>query len=89
MGIPNLVGILPGMTDMASAMMKKEIDKLDFPPMDEFLEMVADAGGKMYGCKMSMDMMKLTKDDLFEGIESVVGAMEFMEMSEGAQVIFI
>ncbi len=89
MGIPNIVGMLPGMTDMASVMMKKEIDKLDFPPVDEFLEMVADAGGKLYGCKMSMDMMKLTKDDLFEGINSVVGAMEFMEMSEGAQVIFI
>ena len=74
---------------MASTMMKKEIDKLDFPPVDEFLEMISDAGGKMYGCKMSMDMMKLTKDDLFDGVDSVVGAMEFMEMSEGAQVIFI
>ena len=89
MGIPNLVSIIPGMTAMASTMMKKEIDKLDFPPVDEFLEMISDAGGKMYGCKMSMDMMKLTKDDLFDGVDSVVGAMEFMEMSENAQVLFI
>lgn len=89
MPIPNLVAIIPGMTDMASVMMKKEIDKLDFPPVDEFLEMIHDAGGKMYGCKMSMDMMKLTKEDLFDGIDSIVGAMEFMEMSEGAQIIFI
>jgi peroxiredoxin family protein len=36
-----------------------------------------------------MDMMKLDKDDLYEGVDEVVGAMEFMEMSEGAQVIFI
>jgi len=89
MGIPNLVSILPGMTAMASTMMKKEIDKLDFPPVDEYLEMISDAGGKMYGCKMSMDMMKLTKDDLFDGVDSVVGAMEFMEMSENAQVLFV
>jgi peroxiredoxin family protein len=89
MGIPNVMSILPGMTDFASSMMKKEIDKLDFPPVREFLQMIADAGGKMYGCKMSMDMMKLTKDDLFEGVEGVVGAMEFMEMSDGAQVLFI
>jgi len=89
MGIPNIMSILPGMTDFATSMMKKEIDKLDFPPVREFLQMIADAGAKMYGCKMSMDMMKLTKDDLFEGVEGVVGAMEFMEMSDGAQVLFI
>lgn len=89
MGIPNLIGALPGMTAMASTMMKKEIEKLDFPPIREFLQMVADAGGKLYSCRMSMDMMKLTKDDLFEEVSDVVGAMEFMEMSNGAQIIFI
>jgi peroxiredoxin family protein len=89
MGMPNLVGILPGMTDMATTMMKKEIEKLDFPPVDEFLQMIHDAGGKLYGCKMAMEMMKLEKVDLCEEIDGVIGAMEFMEMSEGAQIIFI
>jgi peroxiredoxin family protein len=89
MGMPNIVGILPGVTGMASSMMKKEIEKLDFPPVDEFLEMIVDAGGKMYGCRMAMDMMKLEKEDLFDGVEEVIGAMEFMEKSEGAQVLFI
>jgi peroxiredoxin family protein len=89
MGIPNVLGILPGMTDFATSMMKKEIAQLDFPPVDEFLEMISDAGAEMYGCQMSMDMMKLTKDDLCEQVDNVVGAMEFMEMSEEAQIIFI
>ncbi len=89
MGIPNLIGIIPGMTDMASSMMRKEIEKLDFPPVGEFIEMIHDAGGKMYGCKMAMDMMKLSREDLCEEIDAVIGAMEFMEMSEGAQVLFI
>ncbi|MFQ5578504.1 MAG: DsrE/DsrF/DrsH-like family protein, partial [Anaerolineae bacterium] len=65
------------------------IEKLDFPPVDEFLEVISDAGAKMYGCKMAMDMMKLTRDDLCEQIDDVIGAMEFMEKSEGAQVIFV
>ncbi len=89
MGMPNLISILPGMTAMATSMMKKEIAKLDFPPVREFLQTIVDAGGHLYGCKMSMDMMKLTKDDLFPGVERVLGAMEFMEISEGAQIIFI
>jgi peroxiredoxin family protein len=33
--------------------------------------------------------MKLTENDLFDGVNAVVGAMEFMEMSENAQIIFI
>ena len=86
--IPTLLGALPGMSAMASWMMRREIDKLDFPPVGEFVQLVSDAGAKLYGCKMSMDMMKLTKDDLFDEAE-VLGAMEFMDLSEGAQVLFV
>jgi peroxiredoxin family protein len=86
--IPTILGVLPGMSAAASWMMRREIDKLDFPPVDEFVEMVIDAGTCVYGCKMSMDMMKLNKDDLVEGAE-VLGAMEFLEIADGAQVMFI
>lgn len=86
--IPTWLGAIPGMSAAASWMMRKEIDKLDFPPVGEFIEMLVDAGAYMYGCKMSMDMMKLTKEDLVDGAE-VLGAMEFMEISEGSQIIFV
>jgi len=89
MHMPNLVGVLPGVTNMATTMMKKEIAKLDFPPVDEFLEMIHDAGGHLYGCRMAMDMMHLENEDLCEEVDEVIGAMEFMEMSEGGQIIFI
>ncbi len=86
--IPTLLGVIPGMSAAASAMMRKEIDKLDFPPVGEFVQMVIDTGANIYGCKMSMDMMKLTEKDLVDGAK-VLGAMEFIEMSEGAQTLFI
>ncbi len=89
MHMPNVVGVLPGATDLATTMMKKEIAKLDFPPIDEFLEMIHDAGGKLYGCRMAMDMMHLEKEDLCDDVDDIIGAMEFMEMSDGAQIIFI
>lgn len=93
MGIPTMVGGLPGMTKMATSMMKKEIAKLDFPDVDEFLEMIVDAGGKLYACRMSVDMFNdmkmMTEEDIYEGVEAVVGATDFMEMSEDAQIIFI
>ncbi len=86
--IPTWLGAIPGMSAMATWMMRKEIDKLDFPPVGEFIQLVSDAGAKIYACKMSMDMMKLTKADLVDDAE-VLGAMEFMEMTEGAQLLFI
>ena len=86
--IPTLLGALPGMSAAASWMMRREIDKLDFPPVGEFVEMVMDSGARVYGCKMSMDMMKLTGEDLVDGAE-VLGAMEFLEIADGAQVMFI
>lgn len=86
--IPTWLGGIPGMSAMASWMMRKEIDKLDFPPVGEFVQLVMDAGAHVYGCKMSMDMMKLTKADLIDGAE-ILGAMEFMEKSEGAQILFV
>ena len=93
MPIPTMIGGLPGMSGVATAVMKKEIAKLDFPPVSEFLEMISDAGGKLYACKMSMDMFAdffmMKESDMFERVDAVVGATDFMEMSEGAQIIFI
>ncbi len=86
--IPTLLGALPGMSAAASWMMNREIAKLDFPPVDEFVQLVVDSGACVYGCKMSMDMMKLTKEDLVDGAE-VLGAMEFLEIADGAQVLFV
>lgn len=89
MHMPQLVGGFPGMTDMATKMMKKEIEKIDMPPVHEFLEMVHDAGCGVYACRMSVDMMHLDEDDMVDEVDEVVGAMEFLEMAEGAQMLFI
>ena len=89
MGIPNIVGMLPGMTDVSTSMMRREMAKNDFPPVREFLQLVADSGAKLFACQMTYDMWNLKEEDLFEEVDSVVGAMEFLEMAEDAQVLFI
>ncbi|MCB1251943.1 MAG: DsrE/DsrF/DrsH-like family protein, partial [Austwickia sp.] len=63
MHMPQLVGGLPGMTDLATTMMKREIEKLDMPPVHEFLEMIHDAGAGIFACRMAADMMHLDEDD--------------------------
>ncbi len=86
--IPSVVGVLPGMAAAASNMMRREIEKLDMPPVSEFLQMLSDAGAHIYACKMAMDMMQINKEDLFEDAE-VLGAMEFLEIADEAQTMFV
>lgn len=86
--IPSIIGMLPGMAGMATWMMNKEMAKLDVPPLDEFIQMVSDAGAHMYACKMTVDMFGLKQEDFIEGAQ-ILGATDFIEISEGAQIIFI
>jgi len=89
LGIPNILGIIPGMTAFATWFMKWKMKKLGVPPVREYLEMLSDAGAKMYGCKMTVDMWGLKQDDFLPCVEKVVTASDFMDMTEGAQIIFI
>jgi len=89
LGIPQIMGTLPGMTAFASWFMKKKIDQLEVPPMREYVQMLVDAGANLYGCKMTCDMMNLSMDDFVDGVDSIVTASDFMDLTEGAQVVFI
>jgi peroxiredoxin family protein len=85
---PMLMG-LPGMTAFATHMMKKQIEGIDVPGVPEFLEMITDSGGHLWACRMSADMMHLEEDDLYDRVEGIISAADFIELSEGAQTIFI
>jgi peroxiredoxin family protein len=88
-GIPNILGMLPGMTAVATKVMKDKMAKLEVPPVGEYLQMLADAGAKLYACKMSVDMFGLKKSDFVDSVEAIVTAGDFMDMTDGAQIIFI
>ena len=87
---PSILGILPGVEAGVSAMMKNSMEKLDIPPVDEFLEMITAGGGEVYACKLAMDMFKLEKEDLWDEVKAVLTVGEFYAMSggEGSQIIF-
>ncbi len=89
LGIPNLMGVLPGMTAFATKLMKDKMDKLEVPPVREYLQMLVDAGAKLYACKMSVDMMDLKMENFVDGVQAIVTASDFMDMTEGAQIVFI
>jgi peroxiredoxin family protein len=89
LGIPNLVGVLPGMTAFATWLMKDKMAKLEVPPVREYLKMLSDGGAKLYACKMTSDLYGLKKEDYIDEVLDIVTASDFIDMTEGAQVIFI
>jgi len=89
LGIPQIMGILPGMTAFATALMKSKMAKLDVPPVREYLQMLMDGGAKLYGCKMTCDLYNLTTDSFIDGVKGILTAGEFVDLTEDAQVIFI
>jgi peroxiredoxin family protein len=87
--MPQGLGGIPGMTSMATSKMKKTIADLDVPEVPEFLEQIVASGGHLWACRMSADMNKLTKDDLYDEVEAIISATDFIEKTEGAQLLFI
>jgi peroxiredoxin family protein len=88
-GVPNIIGVLPGMTAMATMMMKGWMAKEKVPSIPELLAMCQEAGVKIMACQMSMDVMGIKKEDLIDGIEYVGAGTYLGYASEAAITLFV
>ena len=89
MHVPQGLGGLPGMTAVATHQMRKAIADLGIPEVPDFLQQIVDSGGHLWACRMSADMQGLELDDLYDEVEDIISASDFIEMTEGAQLLFI
>ena len=87
--LPMGLGGIPGMTHIATSMMKKSIAELDVPEVPDFLDQIVGSGGHLWACRMSADMQHLGEDDLRDDVEGIISASDFIELTEGAQLLFI
>ena len=86
--MPTLLGALPGVSALATKMMQRQMEKIDIPPVPEFIELVADSGARLYACKASVDMFGLTMDSFVSQVEDIISVGEFYEKAAGGQIIF-
>lgn len=87
--MPQGLGGLPGMTALATHQMRKQIRDIGVPEVPELLEQIVESGGHLWACRMSAEMMGLDESDLYEPVEGIISAADFIEKTEGAQIIFI
>jgi predicted peroxiredoxin len=80
---------LPGMTGMATKMLKGQIEEMDIPPIREFMDQIVASGAHLWACQMSADMNKVDMDDLYEGVEGILNASDMISMADGAQLLYI
>ncbi len=86
--LPTLLGALPGVSGMVTRMFKREMEKLDIPPIPEFLELLSDSGARLFACKATVDMFHLTKQDFIPQLEDIITVGQFYEMAAGGEIIF-
>ncbi|WP_372734821.1 DsrE/DsrF/DrsH-like family protein [Nocardioides sp.] len=87
--MPQGLGGIPGMTAMATKQMKKSIAEVGVPEIPDFLQQIVDSGGHLWACRMSADMQHLEAEDLYEEVEAIISASDFIEITAGAQLLFI
>jgi peroxiredoxin family protein len=86
--MPTWLGALPGFSSLVTKMMQRQMEKIDIPPIPEFLELVADSGVRLYACKATVDMFGLTMDDFVPQVEAIISVGEFYEEAAGGEIIF-
>ncbi len=87
--LPQSLAPIPGMTTMATKMLKKQIADIGVPEIPDFLDQIVAAGGHLWACRMSADMNKLTESDLRDDVEGIISAADFIDKTAGAQLLFI
>ena len=87
--LPQPLAPMPGMTAMATRMLKKSIADLGVPEVPDFLDQIVAAGGHLWACRMSADMNHLEEADLRDDVEGIISASDFIEITVGAQLLFI
>jgi peroxiredoxin family protein len=88
MHMPTLLGALPGFSALATAMMKRQMAKIDVPPVPEFMQLAADSGVHLFACQATVDMFELSMDDFIPQVDGILTVGEFYERAAGGEIVF-
>ena len=83
--VPNLVGALPGMTEVATAMMRRWMKRASLPDIATFLDMARESNVRLFACSTTMGVMGIKREDLIPEAE-IAGATAFLDFAADADV---
>jgi peroxiredoxin family protein len=83
--MPNIIGVLPGMTAMASWMMKDWMKKGGIPTIPNLIDMAKENGVRLIACQMTLDVLGIKKEEVLDGLE-FAGAGHFLDYAADADI---
>ncbi len=86
MSVPNIIGALPGMTSMGTAVMKKMFKDHGVASIEELLEIAVDMDVKLFSCAMTIEVFGYKADEFIDGVQTVCGAGAFTEYAVDADM---
>ncbi len=86
MPMPTILGVIPGMTRMATWMMKKQIKQGGFPEIKELLKTANESGAKLHACEPTMNVMGIKKEDLIDEVDDIIGAAAYLDLAKDADI---
>lgn len=86
MPMPNIISVLPGMTALATSMMKRTIQNKQIASVPELLTIAKESGVKLWPCQMTMDMMEIDRSEMIDGLDEPVGAATFLAYAADASI---
>jgi len=88
--MPNILGMIPGMSSMVTSMMQKKMAKTKMPSIRDMIATAKDGGVKFHACSPSMDMMNLKREDLIPELDDILGATTYLDLaSDDAITLFV
>jgi len=89
LSVPNILGVIPGMTAMTTSMMRGKIKGMKLRAIPELIHDAHEMGVHIHACSTTMDMMGVRQEDLIPEVDDIVGAATFLQLSEDGQTIFV
>jgi peroxiredoxin family protein len=86
--MPTWLGAFPGVSWAVTKMMERQMEKIDIPPIPEFIELLGDSGAHLYACKATVDMFGLTMESFVPQVEDIISVGEFYEKAAGGEIVF-
>ena len=81
LGLPNIIGVIPGMTRVATWMMKRKIKESNMPTIESLIDMAKRVGVKFHACSPTMKLSGIKKEDLIPQCDDIIGAATFLDMA--------
>jgi len=82
---PGAMGAIPGMSRMATWMMKQKMEKAQIPDLEDIQGMAQIEGVQFVACRMTVDMMELKDEDFIDDVV-IWAAEDFLKYAKDCKI---